>query len=46
MQKLALNVKIEQIEQVNGYVKIGSTVKKSDQIFSCEGRANNIRKCI
>ncbi len=33
MQKLALNVKIKRIEQGNGYVKIGSTIKKSDQIL-------------
>jgi hypothetical protein len=26
-------VKVEQVEQENGYVKVGSTIKKSDQIL-------------
>ncbi len=33
LQKLALNVRIKWVEQGNGYVKIGSAVKKSDQIL-------------
>jgi hypothetical protein len=33
LQKLALNVIIKQVEKGNGYVKIGSTVKKSDQVL-------------
>ncbi len=33
MQKPTLNVKVEQVEQGNVYVKVGSIVKKSDQVL-------------
>jgi hypothetical protein len=33
LQKLTLNVKVEQVEQGNGYVKIRSVVKKLNEVF-------------
>ncbi len=41
MQKPTLNVKVEQVEQENGYVKVGSIVKKSDQVLVVKVKQGN-----
>ncbi len=45
MQKPALNVKVKQIEQGNGYVKVWSISKNMSLGFSCENKASGIRTC-
>jgi hypothetical protein len=45
LQKLALNVKVKQVEQGNGYVESIINNKKINPSSNCESKASGIRTC-